>query len=87
MNMLLCMRTTIDMPDALYRRTKAVCAHRKTTYRDLLIGAVEKELAGPRGTFTLRDASAGYSATPSRALPSDAINAAIDSLREGQPHP
>ena len=38
------MRTTIDMPDALFRRTKAVAALRGSSMKELIIQAVEREL-------------------------------------------
>jgi hypothetical protein len=40
------MRTTIDMPDALYRRTKAVAALRGSSMKDLIVRAVEHEVTG-----------------------------------------
>ena len=40
------MRTTIDLPDALFRRAKSTAALRGTSLKDLLVAAVEKELAG-----------------------------------------
>ena len=40
------MRTTIDMPDALYRKTKATAALRGSSVKDLIIQAVEHELTG-----------------------------------------
>lgn len=39
------MRTTIDMPDALFRKTKAIAALRGSTMKDLIIRAVERETA------------------------------------------
>ena len=39
------MRTTIDMPDALYRRTKAAAALRGSSMKELIIRAVEHEIA------------------------------------------
>lgn len=39
------MRTTIDMPDALYRKTKAVAALRGASMKDVIIRAVEREVA------------------------------------------
>ena len=33
------MRTTIDMPDALYRKTKAVAALRGSSVKDLIVRA------------------------------------------------
>ena len=38
------MRTTIDMPDALFRRTKAVAALRGSSMKELIIQAVEREV-------------------------------------------
>lgn len=39
------MRTTIDMPDALYRKTKAIAALRGVTMKDMIIQAVEQEIS------------------------------------------
>ena len=39
------MRTTIDMPDALYRKTKAVAALRGSSVKDLIVHAVEREVS------------------------------------------
>jgi hypothetical protein len=39
------MRTTIDIPDALYRRTKAVAALRGSSVNDLIVRAIERELS------------------------------------------
>jgi len=38
------MRTTIDMPDALYRKTKAIAALRGASMKDVIIHAVEREV-------------------------------------------
>ena len=38
------MRTTIDMPDALYRKTKAVAALRGVKMKDIIVKAVEAEV-------------------------------------------
>jgi hypothetical protein len=38
------MRTTIDMPDALYRKTKAIAALRGSSMKDLIVRAVEHEV-------------------------------------------
>jgi hypothetical protein len=40
------MRTTIDFPDALFRKTKATAALRGTTMKELVLKAVEREVAG-----------------------------------------
>ena len=39
------MRTTIDMPDALFRKTKAVAALRGSSMKDLIVQAVEREVS------------------------------------------
>jgi hypothetical protein len=41
------MRTTIDMPDALFRRTKAVAAARGVTLKQIIVNAVEQEINQP----------------------------------------
>ena len=38
------MRTTIDLPDALYRRAKLVALERRTTLKALVASGLEKEL-------------------------------------------
>lgn len=38
------MRTTIDIPDALFRKTKASAALRGTSMKELIVAALEKEL-------------------------------------------
>ena len=42
------MRTTVDLPDPLFRRTKAVAALRGSSMKDLIVRAVEREVAGAR---------------------------------------
>ena len=42
------MRTTIDMPDALFRRTKATAAARGVTLKQIIVNAVEREINDPR---------------------------------------
>jgi hypothetical protein len=42
------MRTTIDIPDALFRRTKALAAARGVTLKQLVINAVEREISPAR---------------------------------------
>jgi hypothetical protein len=44
------MRTTIDMPDALFRRTKALAAARGVTLKQIIISAVEREIS-PAGSL------------------------------------
>ncbi|MEQ1948912.1 MAG: hypothetical protein ABL995_17100 [Bryobacteraceae bacterium] len=42
------MRTTIDVPDALYRKTKVTAALRGSTVKDLIIRALEREVTPPK---------------------------------------
>ena len=42
------MRTTIDLPDPVFRRLKAAAALQGTSLKDLILRAVEKELTGAR---------------------------------------
>ena len=39
------MRTTVDLPDPLFRRTKALAAARGSSMKDLIIRAVEREVS------------------------------------------
>jgi hypothetical protein len=41
------MRTTLDLPEALYRKTKAVAALRGSSMKDLIIRAIEKDVNRP----------------------------------------
>lgn len=62
MNMLICVRTTIDIPDALFARAKRLAQARRTTFRDLAIQGLEAVLEQGRRQqkpFRLRDASFG----------------------------
>ena len=43
------MCTTIDLPDALFRRTKAVAALRGSSMKDLIVRAIERELVAKSG--------------------------------------
>jgi len=38
------MRTTIDLPDDLFRKTKATAALRGSTMKDLVVRAIEREV-------------------------------------------
>ena len=40
------MRTTVDLPDDLFRRTKALAALRGDSFKDLVVRAIETETAG-----------------------------------------
>jgi len=40
-------RTTIDLPDALYRKTKATAALRGTSMKDFIVSALEAQVNSP----------------------------------------
>ena len=82
LNMYLCMRTTIDLPDGLMQKAKSRMHETNQTFRSLVISGLEKLLEENPTSFRLRDASVG----PSNAtmLTSDEINQAIDAQRENQ---
>lgn len=47
------MKTTLEMPDELFRRAKAMAAQRGQSLKQLVTAALERELAGPApGTKT-----------------------------------
>jgi hypothetical protein len=41
------MRTSVDLPDTLFRQAKATAALRGTTLKEFIVTAVQRELAGP----------------------------------------
>jgi hypothetical protein len=40
------MRTTIELPDTLFRKTKATAALRGSTMKELIVRALEREVGG-----------------------------------------
>jgi hypothetical protein len=40
------MRTTVDLPDDLFRRTKALAALRGDSFKNVVVRAIETEVAG-----------------------------------------
>jgi len=60
MDMLRHMRTTMDLPDPLYRKVQKLARQRKTTFRALMADALRRYLAAeetPRRLFKLPDRS------------------------------
>jgi len=55
------MKTTIDIPDALFTRLKTVAAKEKTTMKSLIVAAIRDSMRArkPVKGFKLRDASFG----------------------------
>jgi hypothetical protein len=55
------MRTTVDLPDTLFRKTKATAALRGSTMKELIVRAIEREVgdrspskkAAPRVTLPI----------------------------------
>ena len=41
------MRTTLDLPDALFRQTKSAAALRGLSMKDLIVRSIERELNAP----------------------------------------
>ena len=74
------MRTTIDIPDRLLQRVKRQMIEQNTTFRDMVISALEKTLSMKEsGEFKLRDAAVGK---PVKSpVSNDEINEAIDQQR------
>ena len=58
------MKTTIDMPDSIFERTKIAAAQRRTTMKNLVIEGLERVLADPTPQTIPNDAldrlHAGY---------------------------
>lgn len=76
------MRTTIDMPDGLMRRVKILASRRNTTFRALVVDALERTLDEPIGKFKLEDASVGKRTKNQSLVSSETINEAIREQRK-----
>lgn len=48
------MRTTIDLPDSLFRKTKAIAALRGSSMKDLIVKALEREVTAGAGSESKR---------------------------------
>lgn len=46
------MKTTIDLPDSIFRRAKATAAHRGISLKAFITGAVENNLDRPKMTIS-----------------------------------
>ncbi len=69
------------MPDALMKRVKVTAARRKTTFRALVVDALERTLDEAPQHFELEDASVGSTA-PINTVSTQTINEAIDEQRQ-----
>ncbi len=74
------------MPDALMRRVKMTAAQRKTTFRALVVDALERTLDEAPQFFELEDASVG-STREEDTVSTAAINELIDDQRENRFNP
>jgi hypothetical protein len=63
-------KTTLELPDDLLRRTKAEAAHEGRSMKDLVVEALEDRLRRKRGTL------AGWRAVFGRASPASVRNMA-----------
>ncbi len=75
------MRVVIDIPDHLLVRVKNLTIERKTTFRAVVIDALERTLKETPRDFRLRDASVGSMAPKGKEISSLAINSLIDEQR------
>jgi len=74
------MRTTIDLPDPLFRRTKALAVARGSTMKDLIIHALEREV-NPGTAHGSRPKRVHFPLVPSRGGPKlDLSNLDFDDL-------
>lgn len=69
------------MPDDLLKEVKQLAAERGTTFRAIMIDAVQQSLHRPAKTFSLKDASVGPEMSDMTVSNHD-INQAIDAQRE-----
>lgn len=75
------------MPESLMQRVKLAAARRNTTFRALVVDALERTLDECPGEFRLEDASAGRAPAKGREIGAKTINSAIDSQREHRFNP
>lgn len=70
------------MPNHIFKQVKEEAARRGTTFRALVVNALERDLERGEEHFKLRDVSAGPRNKGSSRVSVEAINEAIDSQRE-----
>ncbi len=70
------------MPDALMHRVKKIAAERRTTFRALVVDALERALEEKPRAFKLRDAAVGRGTPVKKRVDTAAINLAIREQRE-----
>ncbi|HUF60793.1 MAG TPA: hypothetical protein VMN36_01850 [Verrucomicrobiales bacterium] len=67
------MKTTVDLPDPLFRRAKATAAERGMSLKSFITAAVEQCLSAPRGSW--RSALAALPTVPDDTL--DAVQRSV----------
>ena len=77
--MLICMRTTVDLPDSLMNRVKLRLSEQKLSFRALVISALEQALHDEPKPFRLRDAAVG--AASDEKVSNATINRVMDDQR------
>jgi hypothetical protein len=75
------------MPDDLLSRVKTVAAQRKTTFRALVVDALERTLEERGDSFRLEDASVGTHMGGEPRVSNETINRAIEEQRSQSFHP
>lgn len=70
------------MPDGLMHRVKRVAAERRTTFRALVVDALERTLEERPRAFKLRDAAVGRKASAKKVVDTATINRTIQEQRE-----
>lgn len=70
------------MPDSLMKKVKLAAARRNTTFRALVVDALERSLDESSKHFSLEDASAGKAPESGHEIGAETINSAIDNQRE-----
>jgi hypothetical protein len=73
------------MPEGLMKRVKIIAAQRKTTFRALVVDALEQTLEEPQQLFELEDASVG--SKEGTTISNITINQLIDTQRESRFNP
>jgi len=87
-HMLLCVRTTIDLPDELFRRAKKAAAAEGVTLREVVVRALAAHLDGqPAGHYEFRwnATEGGTQVVPDEILDSRAaLYDYLDALERGR---
>jgi hypothetical protein len=77
-------KTTIELPDELFREAKATAARRGSSLKNFVQDALMEKLARESGAFMLREPAGGWPVAPSPLSPEEArlIDEAIEEAFE-----